>query len=131
MFITTFEIKRRDMLSTISAIREIIKTESPEKTKAQIQQVTIPFPSTPEKVKSFPEAMRAFRKGNLTPTPFCELEGKIAGETITIYPPGIPVIVAGEKFSRDLLDYLSDSRKGLIEIMANDPELNYVDVIQE
>ena len=132
MFITTFEIKRRDMLSTVSAIQEFLNTrKSGCKEKKGTQQADVPFPSTPEKGKSFPEAMRAFRKGHLTPTPFHELEGKLSGETITIYPPGIPVIVAGERFSRELIDYLDSSRKGLIEFTANDPELNFVDVIPE
>ena len=132
MFITTFEIKRRDMVSTVSAIREFMNTREPDmKGKVKGDLAAMPFPTAAQKVKSFPEAMRAFRRGRIVPAPFHDLAGKISGETITIYPPGIPVIVAGERFSRELLDYLSFSRKGLIEIMANDPELDHVDVIVE
>lgn len=37
--------------------------------------------------------------------------GRISQEFIYLYPPGIPVIVPGEKISRELLDYLKDVRE--------------------
>jgi arginine/lysine/ornithine decarboxylase len=33
-------------------------------------------------------------------------EGRIAGDYVTVYPPGIPVCVPGEVITRDNLDYL-------------------------
>lgn len=35
-----------------------------------------------------------------------QAEGRIAGEYITVYPPGIPVCVPGEIITRETLDYL-------------------------
>lgn len=32
--------------------------------------------------------------------------GRIAGETISVYPPGIPLVAAGEEITADVLDYL-------------------------
>lgn len=36
---------------------------------------------------------------------FKEAEGRICAEQISFYPPGIPVILPGEQFSKDVLEY--------------------------
>lgn len=33
--------------------------------------------------------------------------GRISGETISVYPPGIPLVAAGEEITADVLDYLA------------------------
>ena len=40
-----------------------------------------------------------------------ESAGRISKEFIYLYPPGIPVIVPGEKISRELLEYLQEVRE--------------------
>ncbi|MBQ2670269.1 MAG: arginine decarboxylase, partial [Clostridia bacterium] len=35
-------------------------------------------------------------------------EGRIAKGTVTPYPPGVPVIVTGERIRREQLDYLEE-----------------------
>ena len=37
--------------------------------------------------------------------PFKESVGKISGEMIMAYPPGIPIIIAGERISQDIIDH--------------------------
>jgi arginine decarboxylase len=39
--------------------------------------------------------------------PLREAVGRVCGETISAYPPGAPVIAAGEIVSSEALDYLS------------------------
>jgi arginine decarboxylase len=58
--------------------------------------------------------------------------GRIAAEQITPYPPGIPVIVPGERLTAELLDYL---RSGLAAGMQlpdpADPSLHTIRVVAE
>ena len=57
--------------------------------------------------------------------------GRIAAEQITPYPPGIPVIVPGERINREVIDYL---RSGLDAGMTlpdpADPSLKTIRVMQ-
>jgi arginine/lysine/ornithine decarboxylase len=58
--------------------------------------------------------------------------GRISAEQITPYPPGIPVIIPGERITSDLLDYL---RTGLAAGMQlpdpADPSLETIRVVRE
>jgi arginine decarboxylase len=56
--------------------------------------------------------------------------GRVAAEQITPYPPGIPVIVPGEKINRAVIDYLrSGLSAGMVLPDPADPELNSVRVV--
>lgn len=41
--------------------------------------------------------------------PFREGAGRVSAEYISLYPPGIPIIVPGEVFTADILDYIADA----------------------
>jgi len=131
MFLTTLEIKKKDMLATASALTEIITSGKYEKSLSSeiLSTETIPFPVHVEKVMTFPEALNAIRAKNTKAVEFNKLEGQVSAENITLYPPGIPIIVAGERFSKEVLDYLENSKRGLTEIIANDPKLRTVEII--
>ncbi len=34
--------------------------------------------------------------------------GRVSTEIVTVYPPGIPLLVPGEEISRDAIDYLQN-----------------------
>ncbi len=38
--------------------------------------------------------------------PVEDLEGRVTGVLLTPYPPGIPLLIPGERFNRDIVDYL-------------------------
>ena len=38
--------------------------------------------------------------------PLAEAAGKVSADIITIYPPGIPILVPGEEISRTAVEYL-------------------------
>jgi lysine decarboxylase len=44
--------------------------------------------------------------GRSVAVPLCQAAGRISSDIITIYPPGIPVVVPGEAFMRDIVAYL-------------------------
>ncbi|AEG61088.1 aminotransferase class I/II-fold pyridoxal phosphate-dependent enzyme [Desulforamulus ruminis] len=71
----------------------------------EIQDVN-PFPFIPEMMVPPREAFLA----STTPLLLEEAMGSISAEVITCYPPGIPVICPGEKFSQEIIAYLSVMR---------------------
>jgi len=43
--------------------------------------------------------------------PIDELEGRITSSLITPYPPGIPLLIPGERFNKTIVDYLKFVRE--------------------
>jgi arginine decarboxylase len=62
--------------------------------------------------------------------PFDQANGRIAAEAITPYPPGIPVIMPGEKLTADVTSLLRALRKAGTPISAGDPLLNTIKVVR-
>jgi arginine decarboxylase len=62
--------------------------------------------------------------------PFDRANGRIAAEAITPYPPGIPVIMPGEKLTADVTSLLRALRKAGTPISAGDPLLNTIKVVR-
>lgn len=60
--------------------------------------------------------------------PFAQALGHIAGEIITPYPPGIPVMMPGERFNRDTIELLAAVKRSRCPISAVDPTLESVRV---
>lgn len=57
-------------------------------------------------------------------------EGRVAAEMLTPYPPGIPVVVPGERLSKPVLSYLrSGVAAGMVVPDADDPSLRVVRVV--
>jgi arginine decarboxylase len=64
--------------------------------------------------------------------PAAEAIGRVAAEQITPYPPGIPVIVPGERITREVIDYLlSGLKAGMVLPDPSDPSLGTVRVRAE
>ncbi|MGH8842926.1 MAG: lysine decarboxylase, partial [Advenella sp.] len=42
--------------------------------------------------------------------PLDELEGRITGVLLTPYPPGIPLLIPGERFNKTIVEYLKFAR---------------------
>ncbi|MBP9625545.1 MAG: hypothetical protein KBD95_07645, partial [Veillonella sp.] len=61
-----------------------------------------------------------------------EAEGRIAGETISYYPPGIPCVAMGERITKDVLGYFENRQaNGYVPNGAADPTLQTITVIRE
>lgn len=76
--------------------------------KVQKKLVQIKLPSLPQYVLSPREAM--FKKTRQVL--FKESAGLVAGEMITFYPPGIPIIYPGERISTEIIDYVDLQKNG-------------------
>ena len=70
--------------------------------------------------------------------PIDELEGRITTALLTPYPPGIPLLIPGERFNKKIVDYLKFTREfnakfpgfatdvhGLVELKGDDGRSSY------
>jgi lysine decarboxylase len=63
--------------------------------------------------------------------PFKDSAGRICAETLSPYPPGIPVISPGEEITPELIDYIRLEQKAGVRIQGPyDDELKIVRVVQ-
>ncbi|WUR86750.1 hypothetical protein OG967_47205 [Streptomyces phaeochromogenes] len=64
--------------------------------------------------------------------PTAEAVGRIAAEMITPYPPGIPVVLPGERLTEPVLNYLvTGVEAGMYLPDAADGQLKTVRVVEE
>lgn len=64
--------------------------------------------------------------------PFQESEGRICGEFVMCYPPGIPLLAPGELITREIIDHILYAReKGCSLQGAADPVVDYIRVLKE
>jgi arginine/lysine/ornithine decarboxylase len=61
--------------------------------------------------------------------PLTEAAGRIAAEAITPYPPGIPLVMPGERLDADVVELLLALRTGRNPISASDPTMEFVKVV--
>jgi arginine decarboxylase len=62
--------------------------------------------------------------------PAKEAVGRICAEQVTPYPPGIPVLLPGERIGQAVLDYLRTGlAAGMVLPDPADPELNTLRVV--
>ena len=63
--------------------------------------------------------------------PFDTSEGCVAGEVITFYPPGIPVICPGEEITKEIINYIRAMQKiGLKIVGPQDATLKMIKIIK-
>ena len=93
-----------------------------------LEKNIIKLPETPELVLMPREAFYSEKNK----VPFKESVGKISGEMIMAYPPGIPIIIAGERISQDIIDHIEELKEADLHIQGmEDPELETINVIEE
>ena len=64
--------------------------------------------------------------------PLEEALGRISGETITYYPPGIPCLGVGETITEDVLTYIEQKqRDGYVPNGARDRQLKTILVCKD
>ncbi len=86
-----------------------------------------------QKVLENPEAIVSPRNAFYARKKFIRLEdaeGEISGESIMAYPPGIPIVIPGERISKEIIEYIGflKSQNSMLTDMK-DPTLEYVKVL--
>ncbi|SFJ34911.1 aminotransferase class I/II-fold pyridoxal phosphate-dependent enzyme [Thermoflavimicrobium dichotomicum] len=69
---------------------------------------TIPFESWPEfpEVHTLTSSFYQLKKGTRVLISLSEAVGKISTDMVVPYPPGIPIVLPGEVFTKEVVDYL-------------------------
>ena len=62
---------------------------------------------------------------------FSESAGRICGEFVMCYPPGIPILAPGELITKEILDYISYAQeKGCFLTGTEDLHIEKINVIK-
>ncbi len=88
-----------------------LENESPFKGE---KPVDLPLPPLPEKVLNPREPFFSPKKW----IPLSEAEGRIAGSMVIPYPPGVPILVPGERISAELVTYIETLIKTGAEVIG-------------
>ena len=92
--------------------------------------------------EGIPKYWQGGGRGELTPReaflahkeriPFAESAGRIAAEQVMFYPPGIPLLVPGERIGQEMLAYIREQQSlGLKVVGPQDASLKYLKVVKE
>lgn len=108
----------------IEALRDISKRFNGTKSKISFDRVAVL--ENPELIVSPRHAFYSRKKA----VKLEESEGEISGESIMVYPPGIPIVIPGERISVDMIDYIKMLKKQNSSLQGTeDPEVEYVKVL--
>jgi ornithine decarboxylase len=79
-----------------------------ERNVKELQRLSFRFESFPEQAMSARDAAQATVAGEVDYVPMAEVRGRIAGTLALIYPPGIGIVVPGERYderAQPMIDY--------------------------
>ena len=90
------------------------------------------------------DAFAKMAHGEIDRVPIDDLEGRITSVLLTPYPPGIPLLIPGERFNRTIVEYLKFARDfnqkfpgfetdihGLVSEKTNGERMYYVDCVRQ
>ncbi len=97
LFLVSAGTSDDDVQTAVGALARVARTGRPRQ-----PVLALPPPPLPE-MAMIPRAAKFSAKRTV---PLDEAVGRIAGETIATYPPGAPLISAGEVVSAEVVDYL-------------------------
>lgn len=105
------------------ALKAIDTRAVPAEKKAE-RMLTSAFPKC-ERVLSFSECANLSARFE----PYRNAVGKIAAESVRVYPPAIPAIVAGERFTQDCATYLSAMKAAGAQIISDSGSVDGLSVL--
>lgn len=69
---------------------------------------------------------------NKVSIPFEQSKGKLSGEFVMCYPPGIPILAPGEEITDEILDYIAYAkRKGCFLTGTQDMNIEKINVVED
>ena len=125
--VITYANEAEDMERLIAACEEISKAYAGKLDKIKYESAVRALP-TAVQVMTPREAYFA----KITEADWQQAVGKIAGEMIAPYPPGIPIVYPGERISQEIWDYLEHFRLEKRHIHGSkDGKLEEIKIIKE
>lgn len=124
--ITTIGNTETDMDRLVAGFTEVADHAGQRPTASGTPLVADLMAVRPEMVLTPREAYFAAAES----VPLTRASGRIAAEAITPYPPGIPLVMPGERLDDEILGLLRALRLAGNPISASDPEMQYVTVVR-
>src|SRR3989344_4679131 len=127
LFLVPFRATLKDIQSTVTALVEIAQRPKRGKLPAEVN------------FKTPPDIPRILELNDVTKllwnqiekVPLTEAIGRIAAEYITPFPPGIPITIKGEEFTKEIVEYyLKLKTYPNVHIAARDKSMEYVWVVK-
>lgn len=115
--------RERDAERLVAALSEIKRCYAKDKTGLLTQEYVTPVIAVPPQ-----EAFYAPKKSVL----LSEAVGRVSGESVMSYPPGIPVVAPGEVITQDVVRYILYAKeKGCFLTGAQDSTMQTIRVLTE
>ncbi|MCC0645832.1 MULTISPECIES: aminotransferase class I/II-fold pyridoxal phosphate-dependent enzyme [unclassified Clostridioides] len=122
LLICTIGNSTQDFISLETALNDIVVKEFKS---TKLDNIKYPV-DIPQKILTPREAFYKTKKS----VKIYDSIGKICGESIVPYPPGINIISPGEIISKEIIDYLKFcSSKGMVISGLKDITLNFIEII--
>lgn len=119
--VVTIGDKKENLIALVSALKDIA-----DKSDVREIQSDILTPISPEMIVSPRDAFYGAKKT----VSLDDSIGEIAGEMIMAYPPGIPVVVPGERMSKDIVEYIKRLKEEKCELQGTaDPLADYIRIL--
>lgn len=114
--ITGFGTSKEDIECLVSAITDISKKYSGEYETWKLE-----LPPLATEVAMLPRD--AFFSTNVKRVPLKKAVGYISAQTLTPYPPGLPILTPGERITKDAVEYLQKLASFAVKISGQESEL--------
>ncbi|NYV74353.1 aminotransferase class I/II-fold pyridoxal phosphate-dependent enzyme [Streptomyces sp. UH6] len=112
----------------VESLRRLAKEAADGDAMERAPRVLLPSPGGLELEQAIRPRDAFF--GNVDHVPADRAAGRVAAETITPYPPGVPAVAPGEVITQEVVDYLrSGVAAGMLLPDAADPELETFRVV--
>jgi arginine/lysine/ornithine decarboxylase len=125
LLLVTFGNREEDIKQVLRALQSISRTRPK---KAEVDLLAEDYPcEVPEMVLSPREALAALTRT----VRLKDALGFVCAETISPYPPGIPLLVPGERITPEILEYLLTISRPGIKIKGLNNGLQTIKVVRE
>jgi arginine/lysine/ornithine decarboxylase len=88
---------------------------------------------TKRALRAMPAVALTPREAFYAPSRDIELEtsvGAVSADVVTPYPPGVPVLMPGERITADIVEFLAELRSARHRVSAADPSLIYLRIVR-
>jgi len=114
-----------DTQESIERLVDALKSMAKKLGVKDVKKPTI-IPHSPQVIVSPRDAFYSYKK----PMKLEDAVGEVSAEMVMAYPPGIPLILPGERITRDLVDYIRILKEEECQLQGTaDPYVNYIRVL--
>ncbi|UJV43948.1 aminotransferase class I/II-fold pyridoxal phosphate-dependent enzyme [Streptomyces sp. AMCC400023] len=122
VLVTTFQLPDGAVDRAVNAVTESLQgKEVPEGRIKTLPRDPFGACSGPQNMRPYEVVRYANRLG--VEVPLNEAIGRIAAESVELYPPGIPLLLEGYKVTREAVTYLQAALEEGAQLVARDPSL--------